>query len=72
LVTATPYAAGEKIITAADQGGANYYVTKLTAHRALLTQKTDGGSGYEFASGVTVPWKLTAAVANVSVQIDNA
>jgi hypothetical protein len=49
-----------------------YYVTKLTSRRALLTRKTDGGNGYEFATGQSVAWNLTAAVLNTSVILDNA
>jgi len=71
LVAAGP-AAGEATIVAVDSDTNEYYVTKLTAHRALLTRKAINGAAYEFASGVTVPWKLTAAVLNTSVQVENA
>ena len=71
LVAAAP-AAGQMTIIAVDSDTNEYYVTKLTAHRALLTRKAINGSAYEFASGVTVPWNLTAAVLNTSVKINNA
>ena len=75
LVAGSP-AEGQATILAYDSGNggtpSQYYVTKLTAHRALLTRKTNGGSGYEFPSGKTIPWNLTAAVLNTSVKIDNA
>lgn len=71
LVAAAP-AAGEANIVAVDSDTNEYYVTKLTAHRALLTRKAINGSAYEFATGQSVPWKLTAAVLNTSVQVQNA
>lgn len=71
LVAAAP-AAGEATIIAVDSDTNEYYVTKLTAHRALLTRKAINGSAYEFATGQSVPWKLTAAVLNTSVQVENA
>jgi hypothetical protein len=76
LAASGSLAVGEASIIARDSGNggtpSQYYVTKLTAHRALLTRKTDGGSGYEFATGAGVPWNLTAAVLNTSVKLDNA
>lgn len=68
LVAAAP-AAGEMTIVATDSSGKTYYVTKLTAHKALLTQF--GAAGHQFASGSSVPWLLTAPVLNVSVQVEN-
>lgn len=68
LVAAAP-AAGEMTIVATDSGGKTYYVTKLTAHKALLTQF--GAAGHEFASGSSTPWSLSAPVLNQSVQVEN-
>lgn len=65
-------AVGEASIIARDSDTNEYYVTKLTAHRALLTRKAINGSAYEFATGASVPWNLTGAVLNTSVKLDNA
>lgn len=67
LVAAAP-GAGEMTIAATDSLGSTYYVTKLTEQLALLTQNSDGGSGFEFASGVRAKWSLAAAVTG-TVQI---
>jgi hypothetical protein len=61
---------GTGVITATDYNGSTYYVTKLTARKALLTQKTVSGS-FQFASGKQVPWTLGSAVTGYSVQIDS-
>lgn len=68
LVSAAP-SAGEMTIIATDSSSKTYYVTKLTAHKALLTQF--GAAGHEFATGTTVPWTLGAAVLNERVQVEN-
>jgi hypothetical protein len=70
LVAATPAAVGEMSITATDSSGKTYYVTKLTRHKALLTQY--GAAGHEFATGDTVQWTFDAATLNTTVQIANA
>jgi hypothetical protein len=70
LVAATPAAVGEMSITATDSSGKTYYVTKLTRHKALLTQY--GTAGHEFATGDTVEWTFDAATLNTTVQIANA
>jgi hypothetical protein len=69
-------AAGEGTIVATDSIGATYYVTKLTGHRATLTQKTPvvtspGGNTWVFITGSSAPWKLTDATTGY-VKIDNA
>ena len=69
LVAAAP-AYGQATITATDQGGATYYVTKLTAHKALLT--STGSGSPQFANGASVKWTFGTAVANSSVTIANA
>lgn len=69
LVSAAP-AAGEMTMTAVDSAGGTYYVTKLTAHRALLIK--GDRTGTEFASGTSVAWSLSAAVLNERVQIVSA
>jgi hypothetical protein len=61
LVAAAP-GAGEMTIIATDTQGCTYYVTKLTAHRAVLTRKTSAGTGYQFATGDVAGWNITGAV----------
>lgn len=71
LVTATPAAGGQMIITASDSTGTgNYYVTKLTNRKVWLTRQSTG-SGWEFATGAVVSWTLGSAVLNTSVSIGN-
>ena len=70
LVAATPAAAGQMAIVATDFNGSTYWVTKLTAHKALLTQNTMSGS-YQFASDTQVPWTFGSAVTGYSVTITN-
>ena len=65
-------AVGEATLTATDSSSKTYYVTKLTANRATLTQF--GAATHEFATGASAVWvdDQTSAVANVSVQIVTA
>lgn len=65
LVGAAVAAAGEATIMATDTLGSTYYVTKLTARRAHLTQAVDGGSGFEYATGAVSGWSLAAAATGV-------
>lgn len=69
LVAAVP-TFGQATITATDQGGATYFVTKLTAHKALLTSTGTGTP--QFEDGTSVVWTLGSATENYSVTIDNA
>lgn len=68
LVSDAANAAGEANIVATDSANGTYYVTKLTAHRAVVTR----GTGTQFATGDSVPWVLDTAVQDVSVKIPNA
>ena len=61
LVTAAP-TAGTMTIAATDSLGSTYYVKKLDERLVTLTQNTNGGSGFEFASGTRAKWALEAAV----------
>jgi hypothetical protein len=61
LVTAAP-TAGTMTIAATDSLGSTYYVKKLDERLVTLTQNTDGGSGFEFASGTRAKWALEAAI----------
>ena len=55
-------AEGEMNLLATDSLNSTYFVTKLTARRALLTQYNDGGSGFEYADGSAANWDIVAAV----------
>ena len=71
LVAAAP-AAGEMTMTATDSAGGTYYVTKLTAHRALIIKGDRSGTQFTTgATGVSVGWTFGNAVADVSVKISN-
>jgi hypothetical protein len=54
-------AAGECSIVATDAAGDTYYVTKLTARRAQLTQ----GTGTVYTTGKSVPWTFGTATSTV-------
>jgi hypothetical protein len=62
-------AAGEGSIAVLDSAGGEYFATKITAHRVVLTRA--GGSNHLYATGSSAPWKLVAPVGNF-VQISNA
>lgn len=70
LVASNSPAVNECYLIATDQGGATYWVTKLTAHKALLT--STGSGTPQFADGTSVKWRLSDAVLNESVVIENA
>ena len=53
---------GEMCLIATDTQGCTYFVTKLTARRAYLTQRTSAGTGYQFADGSSAGWNITGAV----------
>lgn len=67
LVTAVP-TVGTMTIAATDSLGSTYYVKKLEENLATLVQNSDGGSGFEFATGARAKWSLAAAVAG-TVQV---
>ena len=65
----TPAAVGEMTITAFDEGGGTYFVTKLTMNLATLVPDT----GIVYAANTAVQWSFAAAVdATPIVQIQNA
>jgi hypothetical protein len=53
---------GEMCLIATDTEGCTYFVTKLTARRAYLTQRSSAGAGYRFADGTSAGWNITGAV----------
>jgi hypothetical protein len=77
LVTTTSAAVNQGYILATDITGNEYFVTKITSRKCVITRKS-GGSNYEFAdpatypSGQVVKWTLGTQVLNSSVKIENA
>jgi hypothetical protein len=61
--------AGKMNLIATDVNGSTYWVTKLTARRAILTQRTMSGS-YLFATNSAAGWTISAASTGV-VSISN-
>jgi len=53
---------GQMCLIATDTQGCTYWVTKLTARRAYLTQRSSAGTGYQFADGGSAGWNITGAV----------
>jgi len=68
LVASASLGANEMSITAVDANANAYWVTKLTARKAVLTRKVSGDG--DFASGASVPWSFAAASSGI-VQIEN-
>jgi hypothetical protein len=56
--------AGKMNLIATDVNGSTYWVTKLTARRAILTQRTMSGS-YLFATNGVAGWTISAASTGV-------
>jgi len=65
LVPNAPTVDGTAAITATDSASGTYFVTKLTANKALIT----AGTGTQFTTGTAVQWTTGPAVLNTSVQI---
>jgi hypothetical protein len=58
---------GQMNLIATDTLGSTYYVTKLTARKAVLSTATDNG-GFEFAEGSSAGWTLgSASTGTVSI-----
>ena len=72
LVASGSPAVCQAYVNATDSDGGTYYVTKLTAHKALVTRN----SGTMFATGTTVKWAFSEDDAwydpETTVIIDNA
>lgn len=71
LVATTSIAQGQMYITATDTTGSSYYVTKLTARKAILTRKTSAGAGWLFATGAVTGWTMGSPTA-AAVRVENA
>lgn len=61
---------GEMNLIATDSLNSTYFVTKLTSHRANLTQYTDGGSGFEYGATDVAGWTINSATTG-TVSISN-
>lgn len=68
LVAAAPVA-GQMNLIATDSGNNTYYVTKLTAKKARLVQRTLVAASYQFVSNTLVQWTVGTAVVGVSVSL---
>lgn len=64
---------GQAYIIATDALNSTYWVTKITAHLAVLEPRTDGGSGYVYVSGDEAPWSFDKSLdaSGLTVQIEN-
>jgi hypothetical protein len=58
LVDYWPEADNEIAVLAMDYTSSLYYVTKLTAHRALLTRMDYFNNAWLFETGTSVPWTM--------------
>ena len=65
LVASDSPTAGQMKMTATDSLGSTYWVTKLTARRCRLSQRSDGGSGYEFNDNTTAGWNITTPATGI-------
>jgi hypothetical protein len=61
LVASDTPAAGQMNLIATDANGSTYWVTKLTARRCILTQRTMS-TAYLFATNGSAGWNITGAV----------
>jgi len=66
LVSTSTMTSGQMNIIATDANGNTYYVTKLTAHKALLTRQTQSGSNaWLYTTGQTAKWTIGSAASGV-------
>jgi hypothetical protein len=65
LATTSTLTAGTMNLIATDAAGNTYFVSKLTAHRAVLTQYLNNEATWEFADGDVAGWNITSAVTGV-------
>ena len=75
LVATDMLVAGQAYIQATDSLGSTYFVTKLTAHLAVLEQWTDGGPGFVYLGGEEAPWSFelpNSDPTGMTVQIETA
>ena len=70
LVATSSLTAGTMNIIATDVNGSTYFVSKLTARRAVLVQKTSAGAGFAFQTGKAAGWTMNSASSGL-VSISN-
>lgn len=68
LVASNSPVAGQAFIIATDSAANTYWVTKITAHKAVLQQRA--GGTWIYPNGYNAPWSLAAA-AGATVQIES-
>jgi hypothetical protein len=64
LVNTSTLTVGQMNLVATDTNGSTYYVTKLTARRAVVTQSTASGS-FVYANNASVGWNITSPATGV-------
>ena len=64
LVNTSTLTAGQMNIVATDTNGSTYYVTKLTARRAVITRSTASGS-FVYASNSSVGWNISTPATGI-------
>ena len=64
LVNTSTLAEGQMNLVATDENGSTYYVTKLTARRAVITQSTASGS-FLFNTNQSVGWNITSPTTGI-------
>jgi hypothetical protein len=58
LIATNTLTTGTMYIVATDAQGCTYWVTKLTAHKARLKQRTSAGTGYLIVDGAVAGWNI--------------
>ena len=65
LVATNTLTAGTMNLIATDAAGNSYFVTKLTARRAVLTQYLNNEATWEFADGDVAGWNITTPTTGI-------
>jgi hypothetical protein len=65
LVNTSTLTAGTMNLIATDVGGNTYFVTKLTARRAVLTRYLNNEADWEYADGAVSGWNITTPTTGV-------
>lgn len=60
LVTTTP-TVGTMTITATDSKNSTYYVKKLDENLVTLVQNSNGGTGFDYATGARAKWTISGS-----------
>jgi len=65
LVATNTLTAGTMNLIATDAAGNSYFVTKLTARRAVITQYLNNEATWEFADGDVAGWNITTPTTGI-------